>query len=290
MGVSREQASVRTALAVSSGAAAGLGLGLALGWALAGGSGGTPDARPASGAVPRLEQALARAEADNAALRDRIEVLEARWAGDDEGDSAASPTASGSTPGAPAAEPSPTPAVTADPAEAEAEFEAAGHSAFDETRLLAAGFHPADVERLRRAWEEIELEKLYLMDERARSSVRDGRFWARLLEIERQAVADLGEEDYDALLYASGAQNRVRVRGVLPESAADSAGLEPGDQITAYDGEPIFRMHALKQATLGCEVGRTVSLSVLQDGQVNRVWVPCGPLGIEYEMINAEPR
>lgn len=282
---------MRTAMAVMSGAGAGLGLGLVLGFALAGGgSNDAPEAPAPSDAVPRLEQALARAEADNIELRDRIAALEARSAGGDDGDAGAAPaaTAGERAPGARAGEPDA--GAIADPAEAEAEFEAAGRSAFDEARLLAAGFHPADIERLRRAWEGIELEKLYIMDERARSTERDGRFWSRLVELERQAVADLGEEDYDALLYASGAQNRVRVRSVLPESAADAAGLEPDDQITAYDGEPIFRMHALKQATLGCEIGSTVSLGLLRDGQATRVWVPCGPLGIEYEMISAEPR
>jgi hypothetical protein len=275
---------VRTPFAVIVGASIGLGLGLGLGVALRGDEPG----KPASGSS--VERSLARAERENEALRLRVGELEARLA---------------RAPDAPAtASAGPDEALAADerdatadqdPEEASpevmAELEAgAAASAFDEARLRELGFHPSDIERLRRTWEALELEKLYIQNERARSDTRDGRYWVRMLALEREALLDLGEEDYDALLYASGARNRVRVRNVLPGSAAEEAGVRPGDEITSYEEEPIFRMGALKQGTIRCDPGRSVSLGVLQDGADRRIWVPCGPLGIELEMVNAEPR
>ena len=129
-----------------------------------------------------------------------------------------------------------------------------------------------------------------MQDERARSDQRDGRWWKRMVELEQNAIADLGEQDYDALLYASGAKNRVRVRNVLPGSAAEAAGLVAGDEITGYDDVPIFRMHGLKEGTLACAQGTQVAVEVREPDGMRRVWVPCGPLGIELEIVNAVPR
>lgn len=274
---------MRTWIAVLVGASVGLGLGLGLGWARQ--------------AEPRLEQRLARVEAENAVLRSQLEALVEDAAGrsgdaDPSGQLALVPDPEAHANERGVGEPA-EPELEADPSDSQpaGSGPAEGGSAFDEARLAALGFHASDIERLREAWEELALEKLYIQDERARSSQRDGRHWARLVALERDAVAELGEEDYDALLYASGDRNRVRVRNVLPESAAEVAGLAPGDEVISYDDEPVFRMMALKQGTIGCEGGTTVALGITREGGgESRVWVPCGPLGIELEMVNAEPR
>ena len=275
---------MRTWIAVLIGASVGLGLGLGLGLRL--GVGVLGESAPGAG----IEQALARARAENDDLRSRLEARGGRHFESGPGEEAIGlagepgfeePVVESSDEEAEKAE--------ADPSDSDP---AGGGSAFDVSRLMALGLHPADIEHLRRAWESMQLEKLYIEDERARSDKHDGRFFLKLVSLERDTLAELGEEDYDALLYASGARNRVRVRNVLPESAADVAGLAAGDEVTSYDGEPIFRMMALKQGTIRCEQGTTVALGVTRSssGREQRVWVPCGPLGIELEMVNAEPR
>jgi hypothetical protein len=275
---------VRIGIAVIVGASIGLGMGLGLGIALR--DGGPDDAV----GVSQGERALAQAELENETLRRRIEQLEARLAAAAEA-SASEPTMAAAAPAAAEREASPAEDTEAVSPEVEAELEAnVAASTFDEARLEALGFHPSDIERLRTTWEAIELEKLYIQNERARSDTRDGRYWARIVALEREAIADLGEEDYDALLYASGAANRVRVRSVLPGSPAEAAGLGPGDEIIGYDEEPIFRPGAVKQGTIGCEPNRSVALRVLQDGVDRRVWVPCGPLGVHLDRVKAEPR
>ena len=280
---------MRTWIAVLIGASVGLGLGFGLGLRLGVGVQGEPS--PGSGSL----QELARARAENDDLRSRLEARGVRpESGPGEGIIGLAGDPGFEEPVVESAD------EKADASRAEADPEAdladtdpaGGGSAFDVSRLLALGFHPADIERLRRVWESLELEKLYIRDERARSDKHNGRFFLRLVSLERDTLAELGEEEYDALLYASGARNRVRVRNVLPESAADVAGLAAGDEVTSYDGEPIFRMMTLKQGTIRCEQGTTVALGVTRSssGREERVWVPCGPLGIELEMVNAEPR
>lgn len=244
-----------------------------------------------------LEAELSHERELGEALRDRVEDLEVRLAdaaadAGRPGERAPEPTsgtAAGSAPpGAGAGADDAGPPEPGDGAEGAGPSEPGG--GFDEARLMALGYHPSDVERLRRAWEALELERLYVHDERARATQRDGRYWLRMRELEQETLEELGESDFDAMLYAAGARNRVAVTRVLPESPAEDAGFVDGDEIVAYGDRPIYRMHALKTETTRCELGTNVAVTVLRDGTERRIWTPCGPLGIQLEMVNAPPR
>lgn len=239
-----------------------------------------------------LERELDREREESVALRDQVDVLEARLADAAASEAARSaPATSSSTPLEGAGEGGASEADVVEGAQADAEAEAPDSPpGFDSARLAALGFHPSDIERLRRAWEALELEKLYLQNERARSTKRDGRHWMRMRGLENATLEELGVSDFDALLYASGARNRATVTGVFPDSPAESAGFVEGDEITAYDGKPIFRMHELKNETARCDLGTNVSVTVLREGAERRIWTPCGPLGVQLEMVNAPPR
>jgi len=266
----------------------GLGLacvmtGFALGWALGGGGGA---ALGAAETALILEAELAREREAVDALRDRLEALETRLAEAD-----AAPPLSGEFVGEGAAEAeSHTPPgheVRVSVSEAAG---ATGAVGFDEGRLLALRFHPSDIERLREAWESLELERIFLENARARSKKRDGRHWLRIRALEEQTLGELGESDYDAVLYAAGGRNRVTVARVFPESPAEEAGYEVGDQILSYGEVPLFAANTLKTQTARCELGKSVAVTVLRDGSERRLWTPCGPLGLQLEMANAPPR
>ena len=99
---------------------------------------------------------------------------------------------------------------------------------FDE--LIAAGVDELEAERVRAVWQEIHLEKLELRDLATREGwVNTKRFRKQLEKIKDDAIDELGECGYDSLLYGTGQNNRIVVREMLEGSAADRAGLEPGD-------------------------------------------------------------
>lgn len=165
-----------------------------------------------------------------------------------------------------------------------------GPVAFDDERLLSVGAHPSDVERLRESWEAVELEKLYLSDVATREGWRrSDRYRREYRALERSLREELGEEDFDRLLYATGRPNRMVVRNVLDRSPAFDAGLQPGDVIVRYDGRRIFSHGELKRGTVGGEAGEFVTVEVQRSGDLVTLDVVRGPLGVMLQAENRPP-
>lgn len=163
----------------------------------------------------------------------------------------------------------------------------------DEELLLRAGLMPAEIDALRERFESIEMERLYLRDEATRDAwlnTHRYRKAARELDVAFGALRDdFGDEAYDWLLYASGRHNRVMVGGVLENSPAAEAGLEPGDLIISYDGVRIFDTRELQSATTGGEAGRNVMLELDRGGESVSAYIPRGPLGIQLGPKREKP-
>jgi len=100
---------------------------------------------------------------------------------------------------------------------------------------------------------------------------------------------EFGDQTYDQYLYASGRPNRVIVREVFSGSAAESAGIEPGDILLSYASEPIYSMGDLQQATTEGDSGEAVLLEILRDDLPFSTSVPRGPLGISMTISRKEP-
>lgn len=161
---------------------------------------------------------------------------------------------------------------------------------FDRDVLGRAGISSSEIEEIERRWEGYEMDKLYLADQ----SKRDGTFQSagyneEVSSLRRELREDLGPEGYDALLYATGSNNRVVVRQVLENSPAGRAGLEAGDVIVRYSGQRVFRPDEFKRATTIGQFGTPVTLEVLRDGVLYRFSVPRGPLGISMRPFNDPP-
>jgi hypothetical protein len=173
-----------------------------------------------------------------------------------------------------------------------AEDASPGQGWFDPGRLAGAGLAERDVEDLRRLFEEVELERLYVQNQ----ATREGWDRARLAE-ELTALGDrtrgvresYGDETYDWFLYAADRTNRVRVESVLGGSAADEAGLRAGDVILSYDGQRIFKPGALVRGTLQGRLGDRVEVVVQRGGATQTVSVPVGPLGIRLGRATVRP-
>jgi S1-C subfamily serine protease len=91
---------------------------------------------------------------------------------------------------------------------------------------------------------------------------------------------DIGEEGYDAFLYATGQPNRVLVREVIARSPASRAGVQAGDVIVSYDGTRTFLPRDLQLATGQGKRGELVRVEVVRDGRPLTLRVQRGPLGI----------
>ena len=101
---------------------------------------------------------------------------------------------------------------------------------------------------------------------------------------------DVGEEGYDAFLYATGQPNRVRVKEVIARSPASHAGMQPGDLIVSYDGARTFAARDLQLATAQGRRGDLVRIEVVRDGRPITLRVERGPLGIILQGSAEPPR
>jgi hypothetical protein len=161
---------------------------------------------------------------------------------------------------------------------------------FDDDRLLAQNLERERVEELRERYDANRLDELYLRDQAAREGwIRTPRYKEELSDLRMGLREDLGDENYDYLLYAMGKDNRLVVGDVLKSSAAERAGLEPGDIVQRYDGERIFNKKELRTATTQGKSGSTVAVDVERDGSLQRFYLPRGPLGITLETVSLPP-
>ncbi len=162
------------------------------------------------------------------------------------------------------------------------------------TAMVQAGLAEDVAAEIIRRQGQQSLDRLNLRD----VAVREGwlateRYREELRRIEEDSVdlrQELGDEVYDRYLFAAGEDNRVRVDGIIPGSVGEIAGLQPGDLIESYAGEPVLTFADLRDATSGGERGELVQVRVRRGEQIFDTWVSRGPLGVQLESARAEPR
>lgn len=161
---------------------------------------------------------------------------------------------------------------------------------FDAEGLVEHGIEPAELDRLREAFDASELALLELENRAQREGwIRDPRYRQELRDMRLALRAELGDDRFDRLLYASGRNNRIVVSDLLQGSAAEDGGIQPGDEILSYAERRVFRPAELKQATLEGRAGERVAIEVLRDGSRVRIWVPRGPIGIRMRQARRPP-
>jgi hypothetical protein len=151
---------------------------------------------------------------------------------------------------------------------------------FDRDSLVQAGIPPHEVARLQARFEAFELELLYLQDEARRAQWKPPRLQSEQSNARQEMRNEVGDDDYDAMLYAAGRKNRVIILDVLANSAAETGGLRKGDAILQYGDERIFDMNSLVSATREGERGALTEIRYERGGDVRRIFVPRGPIGV----------
>jgi hypothetical protein len=157
-------------------------------------------------------------------------------------------------------------------------------------RLLDLGMRQSEVERIQQRWEKSVMDRLYLEDSKLRDKkLSDAELARARIEINRAMREDLGDEAYDAMLYSTQRKNRVIMTDILDDSPARAAGLLSGDEVISYDYERIFNPFVLKHWTKQGQLGDWTELRVLRGGELLRIYVPRGPLGVRLEHELREP-
>ena len=146
-------------------------------------------------------------------------------------------------------------------------------------RLVEAGF-PAD----QAAWivqreAELQMERLQARYDAMRGN--EGQvFVGQGFSQSNELRAELGDADYERFLAANGRPTSVGIGNVIPNSPAQNAGLQPGDEIVRYDGERVFSMMDMAGRIMQGEKEGNVVVDIVRDGVPMQLVLPRGPLGV----------
>ena len=165
---------------------------------------------------------------------------------------------------------------------------------FDEGALRAAGLSMTTVKQTRERFEQLEMDRLFLRDRATREGwMGTARYSNEVEKLEgsRQDINNsLGDDGYDAYLYATNQSNRVVIREMLQGSPAKVAGILPGDTVLSYDHKRMFATRDLQNATTNGRAGESVAVEILRNGQVMNLYIPRGPLGVYLDTDSAKPQ
>jgi hypothetical protein len=160
-------------------------------------------------------------------------------------------------------------------------------------RFVEAGFSPGRARELKAREDKVALDRLFLRDQARREGwMGSERYREELASINSEfddLRAELGDDDYDRYLYASGRPNRVIVRDTLTGGPGAQAGLLPGDAILSYNGERVFNSRMLSRTTQEGTFGESVTVEVDRKGERLVLYIPRGPLGVDMRSSTRKP-
>ncbi len=146
-------------------------------------------------------------------------------------------------------------------------------------RLVAGGFSVSEAESIVRRESEFQMEQLQIRYETAQAGQPLGaEFYSQNGDRLRD---ELGEEQYERYLEATGRPTSVRVDAILASSPAEALGLQPGDRITEYDDQRVFDIADLNRLTFEGEPGTTVQMRLVRGGEEIQIVLPRGPIGVQ---------
>lgn len=170
--------------------------------------------------------------------------------------------------------------------EAEGEPDSAAAKAdlgFEDETLEKIGMEEKEVARIRERWEKFQLDLLYYRDQNARGERTPAEQLQKRVAMEFELAQDLGEANYDALLFASKQHNRIVVTNVIPDSEAEWVGLEVGDHVIRYGDIRTWKPRDLKLASRAGEKGELTRIEVWRGDHIETMYVRRGPIGIQME-------
>ncbi len=146
-------------------------------------------------------------------------------------------------------------------------------------RLVEAGFPADQAEWIVQREAELQMEGLQARYDAMRRNEEQG-FVGRGFSQNSELRAELGDADYERYLTANGRSTSVGIGSVIPNSPAQDAGLQPGDQIVRYDGERVFSMMDMAGRIMRTEAEGNVIVDIERGGVPMQLVIPRGPLGV----------
>lgn len=146
-------------------------------------------------------------------------------------------------------------------------------------RLIEAGFLPSQASMIAHRESELQMLSLRTRYEAERSGDPVDFFRSRNASSDALRQ-ELGDADYERYLAANNRSTSVTISSVIESSPAQSAGLQPGDEIVRYDGERVFNMTDLTRQTMDGAAGQNVIVDIMRNGQPMQIVMPRGPVGI----------
>jgi len=140
---------------------------------------------------------------------------------------------------------------------------------------------------------QVSLERLNLRDQAIREGwLNTDRYREELRRVNDQRVSirdEVGDRAYDRYLFETGQSNRVLVDSLIPGSAGEESGIQPGDVIERYGDQPVFDFRDLRDATSDGLRGELVPVTVRRGRDRVELWLPRGPIGIGLDATRVEP-
>ena len=93
-----------------------------------------------------------------------------------------------------------------------------------------------------------------------------------------QILDEIGPVAYDQLLYEQGRDNRSKVQFVAERSNAGQAGIQRGDVILSYGGEPVFAPRSLRETNRLFAPGGEIVVEVDRGGEILEFIVVTDPI------------
>jgi len=145
--------------------------------------------------------------------------------------------------------------------------------------LIEAGFLPSQAAIIARRESELQMESLRTRYEAERSG-DPAEFFRNRNASNVTLREELGDADFERYLNANNRSTSITVSSVIESSPAQSAGLQPGDEIVRYDGERVFNMSDLTRRTMDGAAGQNVMVDIMRNGNPMQIVMPRGPVGI----------
>ena len=132
-----------------------------------------------------------------------------------------------------------------------------------------AGAHGPTAEWIEERYEEAQKNRAAIKDAATRNHRKQNREeLARSWAIEFALIDEIGVSAYEQLLYDRGLKNRSEVRWLGSGSNAMRGGVEIGDEILSYGGQPVFSPQSIRERNKLLEPGQQIVIEVDRGGVV----------------------